>query len=132
MPFQTLGDGLYLVKQKSLNKPGIEHYGILDVGNRLRHPNVDGVNPTIVHQTPPQLRIDWFANTGNWEVLGKITDENMAIERIKYAANNPGYDLFGNNCEQFARYVATGKHESTQLQAVTILGLTALAIYAFR
>lgn len=130
MPFQGLHNGLYLVKQKSQNKPGIEHYGILDIGNRLMIPTADSINPTVVHQTPPRLRVDWFAGTGNWEILGQITDEKMALERIKYAANNPAYDLFGHNCEQFARFVATGKHESTQLQAAAIVGLAAFTIYA--
>lgn len=37
------------------------------------------------------------------------------------ALRRPSYDLFGNNCENFARYVATGKRESTQVQAVGIL-----------
>ncbi len=131
MPFQGYEDGLYLVKQKSHNKPGIEHYGILDIGNRLGHPRADGFNPTVIHQTPPQLRIDWFGGTGLWSILGKITDENMARGRVQRAAQDPMYDLFGHNCEQFARFVATGKHESTQLQAVAVVGLAALAIYAF-
>ena len=132
MPFQSYHDGLYLVKQKSQNKLGIEHYGILDIGNRLAHAMADGINPTVVHQTPPQLRIDWFGGTGMWVVLGQITDEEMAKKRIKHAANNPQYDLFGHNCEQFARFVATGNHESTQLQSAAVISLAALAIYAFR
>jgi hypothetical protein len=132
VPFQNYNDGLYLVKQRSQNKPGIEHYGILDIGNRLGHPKADGINPTVVHQTPPQLRVDWLAGTGNWEVLGKITDEQMARQRVKQAANQPHYDLFGHNCEQFARFIATGKHESTQFQSAAVIGLAALAIYAFR
>lgn len=132
MPFQGCEDGLYIAKQKSQNKLGIEHYGILDIGNRLNHPNADGINPTVVHQTPPQLRIDWLKDTGIWALLGKITDEAMARERISIAAKTPNYELFGNNCEHFARFIATGKRESRQLQSAAVISLAALAIYALR
>ena len=43
------------------------------------------------------------------------------------------YDLFGNNCEHFARYVALGNRESTQVQgAVVLTGLAALTILSLR
>lgn len=112
MPYQGYSDGLYLVKQKSPNK-GVDHYGILDIGNRVRHPNVYGDHPVVIQQVPPTLRVDWFQNTGAWEVLGRITYEAMAIQRMNTAFATPNYDLFGNNCEHFARFVATGKREST-------------------
>ncbi|MDR1789540.1 MAG: lecithin retinol acyltransferase family protein [Opitutaceae bacterium] len=35
-----------------------------------------------------------------------------AKERIIEASKNPKYDLFGNNCEHFAKYVAFDKKES--------------------
>jgi hypothetical protein len=130
MPYQGYPDGLYLVKQKSAEK-GVEHYGVLDIGNRIGHPGVIGVMPVVLHQVPPTLRLDWVHLTGNWVVLGRVTDESMARERIRAAAAQPNYDLFGNNCEHFARYVATGRRESTQLQAVGIFaGLALLAIWA--
>ena len=128
MPYEHLDDGLYLLKQKSAEK-GVDHYGILDVGNRLRHPEVVAqVQPVVVHQRPPRIQLDWLQNTGQWQVLGKITDEADAIVRMMAAAKNPKYDLFGHNCEHFARYVATGRHESTQIQAAVVLaGLAAIA-----
>ena len=132
MPYQRLIDGLHLLKQKSQAK-GADHYGILDVGNRLRQPNVNGTQPVVIHQTPPSIRLDWLQNTGQWQVLGKITDEVAAIVRINEAAARPDYDLFANNCEHFARYVATGTKESTQLQAVVIVsGLAALTYIAIQ
>ena len=128
MPYEHLDDGLYLLKQKSAEK-GVDHYGILDVGNRLRHPEVVAqVQPVVVHQRPPRIQLDWLQNTGQWQVLGKITDEADAIVRMMAAAKNPKYDLFGHHCEHFARYVATGRHESTQIQAAVVLaGLAAIA-----
>jgi len=126
VPYGSLQDGLYLLRQPA-QKPGIHHYGILDVGNRLGIQGVDGRQPVVVHQTPPRLRPDWLQETGQWEVHLQITDEQAAIQRINKAFLNPNYDLFGNNCEHFARYVATGVHESTQLQvAGMIAGLAAL------
>lgn len=128
MPYQGYVDGLYLVKQRSAKK-GCDHYGIVDIGNRTRHPRVDGHQPVVFHQVPPVLRADWLQDTGSWDVLARITDEAMAIERLKAAAGNPNYDLFGNNCEHFARFVAMGRRESTQLQAVMVLGgLAALTV----
>ena len=132
MPYQQYPDGLYLLKQKPEAK-GVDHYGILDVGNRMGHPQVDGRHPVVIHQTPPSIRLDWLQYTGTWSVLGRITDEDEAKARMNVAFENPNYDLFGHNCEHFARYVATGRHESTQLQAVGIVaGLTALVIYTNR
>ncbi len=131
MPYQNLIDGLYLVKTKSVNK-GVDHFGILDVGNRLGHPAVDAVHSVLVHQMPPAIRLDWFHEVGGaWEVLGRIEDEQIARDRMNRAFKEPTYDLFGHNCEHFARYVATGKRESIQLQAVGIVvGLAALAFIA--
>jgi hypothetical protein len=65
-------------------------------------------------------------------MLGPVTDEQFALQRLKVAAANPDYDLFGNNCEHFARFVATGVRESTQLRAaVVVVGLAALTFFAF-
>ena len=132
MPYQGHPDGLYLLVQRSEEK-GVDHYGILDIGNRIGGPHVDGRHPVVIHQTPPSIRLDWLQGTGIWRVLGKITDEGHAIRRMRIAFLNPAFDLFGHNCEQFARFVATGVNESTQLQAIGfVVGLTALAIVALQ
>jgi len=114
MPNHQLVAGLYLVKQQSPSK-GVEHYGILDTGNRLGY----GRQPVVVHQTPPGIRADWLAGTGGWLVLGRVLAG--ATARIQMSLQNPRYDLFGHNCEHFARYVATGRRESHQLQAVVAM-----------
>jgi len=133
MPYQGFADGLYLLKQRSQAK-GVDHYGILDVGNRIAHPEVNWRHPPVViHQTPPRLRLDWLQNTGQWQALGRIDDEGGALARIQQAFQNPKYDLFGHNCEHFARFVVNGKPESTQLQAaVALTGLAVLTWVAFR
>lgn len=132
MPYQGYPDGLYLVTQKSEAKR-VDHYGILDIGNRIRYSEADGINPVIIHQTPPTIRIDWFQNTGVWQMKGRVTDEPFALQRLKAAAANPSYDLFGHNCEHFARFVATGVRESTQIQAAAVIaGLATLAFFAMK
>lgn len=118
MPNYKLRNGLYLIKQKCQVKGLlVDHYGILDIGNRLCLP-VNGSAPVVIHQTPPRIRTDWLNNTGQWDLLGQIVDEPRAIARINKVLENDMYDLFGNNCEHFARFVATGARESTQLQAL--------------
>jgi hypothetical protein len=120
MPFKDLEDGLYLVEQKSVFKGNnILHYGVLDVGNILNHPKYLHENPLILHQTPPQIRADYLSNTGIWTVRGVVTLEDLdaAIKRIQDALKNPHYDLFGHNCEHFARYVTQGKRTSHQVMA---------------
>lgn len=135
MPYQNLEDGLYIIEQPA-EKNGIRitHFGILDVGNVLRHPNIDGSHPIVVHQTPPNIRADFLGNTGSWNIRGKIEDIAGAIERIKEAAKNPSYDLFGNNCEHFARFIAQGERYSSQVfwGGATVIALSALAFYALR
>ncbi len=129
MPHNIRKAGLYLLMQKTQMKGVlVDHYGILDIGNRMNLPNA-GWQPLVIHQTPPQIRLDRLADTGDWKVLGQITDETDAISRINKAIENNAYDLFGNNCEHFARYVATGRRESTQLQALGLgVGLLAIVV----
>ena len=132
MPYQDYPDGLYLLKQQSQRKP-VDHYGVLDVGNRLGLPQVIGIHPVVVHQTPPTITLSWLQDTGIWTVLGRVENEASAMQRMRHALREPTYDLFGHNCEQFARYVATGKKESTQLQAAGfVVGLVALVYVAGR
>jgi hypothetical protein len=117
MPYQNLADGLYLLRQWSPEK-GVWHFGILDVGNRIKNKAIRrGSEPIVIHQTPPTLKMEWLHETGAWEVLGRISDEKIARVRIKEAANTPMYDLFANNCQHFATFIATGVRQSTQVQA---------------
>jgi hypothetical protein len=127
MPYQGIPDGLYLVRQHSQEKR-VDHYGIIDIGNRLRYPHAP--QPVVIHQSPPSIRADWLQTTGAWAIVGKIEDEAGAIARVNQAATNPAYDLLVHNCEHFARYVATGTRESTQVQGVVaIAGLVGLVVF---
>lgn len=122
MPYRHLSNGLYLMRQPGA-KVGIDHYGILDVGNIIGHPQVDEFHPTVIHQTPPKVKMDWLEDTGNWEILGKVHPMHLhqAIQRVRIALRNQDYDFFSNNCEQFARFIAEGESYCTQLQAAGAL-----------
>lgn len=130
MPYQNLPDTLYLIRQPS-GKFGVDHYGILDVGNVLNQRTVIGDHPVVIHQTPPRVRMDWLQNTGTWVIEGHVEPGQLqpAIARVSIALQNQEYDFFSNNCEQFARFIVEGNKYSTQLQAVSIVAtLVALPI----
>jgi hypothetical protein len=130
MPYQHLSDGLYLLKRRSQAKP-FDHYAVLDVGNRFGLILTDRSQPVVVHQTPPGITTNWLRDTGDWQVVGKAVYETQCIERLRIALRNPSYDFFAHNCEQFARFVTTGTHESTQLRtAAVIAGIAALVYFA--
>ncbi|SRR6266496_745760 len=132
MPHGLLSDGLYLVKQRAqVSKSGVEHYGIMNVGNRLAQSPAHGFvrRPVVYHNTPPSLRAEWLTNTGGWAIVSRIEDERAAIARLRAAWRNPSYDMLGNNCEHFAFYVATGERKSPQVRAgVTIASIAAIVI----
>ena len=106
-----LRSGLYLVTRLKL--PGVVHYGVLDVGNRLRAIGIAS-GAMVWHQHPTGLRVDPFQQH-EWLVGARIVDEDGARNRLQAAKRSPLYDLFGNNCEHFARLIATGSRKSVQV-----------------
>lgn len=132
MPHLDLPHGLYWIFNDSPKK-GVKHHAILDVGNRLGYPDVSGWNPVIVHQTPPVICREPLGDPNGWHLVGRIADERGAIQRIVEACANPLYAFISNNCEHFARYVATGVRESKQVQGAGVLaGIVALFFVALR
>lgn len=122
--------GLYLIRQYSRQK-GVYHFGILDVGNQFGYPMVS--EPIVFHQVHPRIRADLLSATGEWESLGRVCDTGAAMERLRQAIATPCYDFVFNNCEHFARYVATGNRESVQVRdAATAIGAAALLFLAVR
>ncbi len=131
MPFKNYSDGLYLLKQSSeKNGIAIEHYGVLDIGNVLGHSQHDGSHPVVIHQTPPRIRIDWLQDTGNWHVIGKVFDLISAKQRLREAFKKPSYDLFGNNCEHFARFITQNQYTSNQL-VCGLAGVTTAGVLVY-
>lgn len=129
MAYQGYSDGIYLAAQPS-RKGGFAHFLVLDIGNRLEVPGADGMNPVIVHQTPPGIQAELFQGEGVW-LLAKATDDAAALQRYRAACTVPAYHFLRHNCEHFARFVVTGTWESKQLQGIGWLaGITALVIVA--
>lgn len=118
---EQLPPGLYWIVRQS-QKKGVEHHAVLDVGNCIGYPDVYPTSPIIVHQTPPQIRRDPYYGTGDWKIVMAIEDHANAIHRLRVACANPFYNTAANNCEHFARYVATGVRESHQVRAVGFVG----------
>jgi hypothetical protein len=128
---EYLGDGVYLVKQRSATK-SVDHYGILDVGDRLALGRPWRAEPVVIHQTPPSIQVSCLRNTGSWQVLGRIANERAARERMRAATQNSRYDLLGRNCEHFARFIATGVKRSTQIETAAIIATIALLALTLR
>ncbi len=133
MPYIGHADGLYLIVTCATNKV-FDHYGVLDIGNRTGLQGERDNGPIVIHLTNPEGLVRQPLDTirREWKILaGPASDEEAALARMWEAAANPTYNLTENNCEQFARYVIFGKHESKQLQAVgwMTVGAVALAIF---
>jgi hypothetical protein len=77
----------------------------------------------IIHQTPPSIRREPFARTGYWTIEKRILDERSAVQRLIEACGRPEYHLVGNNCEHFARHIATGVRESQQVQIFGLISI---------
>lgn len=60
-----------------------------------------------------------FARGGNVEVVAyrqTCAAPDIVLRRAESRLGEEGYDLFGNNCEHFARWCKTGQHESRQVR----------------
>jgi hypothetical protein len=119
MSYRHFPRGLYFARQWSQGK-GVWHYAIVAIHQ--------GSEPVVIHLCREGLRVDWLRDTGTWHTE-RITDEAGAVARLQRIPMDQRYDWLVNNCEQFARHVAEGRHESTQVRsAVVLLGAVALAL----
>ncbi len=130
MPYNNIDNGLYLAKQPGAIVKGypVTHFGIIDIGNVLESPQVEKDSPTVVHQTPPEVRFEYVSDKQPWEITDRITDIDEAKKRIEKAVEEPEYDLFENNCEHFANFVAKGNKSSGQIVIGTVATLGAIAL----
>lgn len=120
--------GIYLIKTSSQTLPNvIDHFGVLIAGPALLSVGYWEDKPIIFHLTDTGFQIDYVEQFGNVERLGKVNQNQIsqAIWRLKISFFNPRYDLFSNNCEQFARFTTEGYKQSIQLQNIVGVGLLA-------
>lgn len=77
-----------------------------------------------------------FAAGGSVRVVGYGTCDPVVtvLNRVRVALGSSGYDLFQNNCEHFARWCKTGRHESLQVKRAllggAVVATTAAMFYA--
>lgn len=130
MPYKNFAGGLYFARQPA-TKAGVgAHFGIIDVGNRRRAPTRRR-EPVVWHLRQPGITTSWLHETEPWQILDKIRNEAAALQRLRIAQQyNPRYAIHRDNCEHFARFIAYGRWESKQVQAVTVIGLITLVALA--
>ena len=123
--------GIYLAKKPAEKFGGlIEHYGIIEVGNILNLVAADLNTLVVYHQTAEKgFTYEYISSPSPWTIIGRVRNENLmdARSRLINASTEPNYDLWGNNCEHFARYVASGEKTSSQLNGcLAVTGLVAI------
>ena len=109
----TLPPDAYLLKQRSAK--WVDHYGCLLVS--------DSKPPVIYHLTRDGIKRDRLQDNPEWLLLGQSGNAKAAFMRLSESFNRPCYRLVSNNCEHFARYVVTGRHESAQVQEAVVAGV---------
>lgn len=120
-----LTKGLYLVKKPAEKFLGlVDHYAVIDVGNSLRLFPKTEKGPVVIEKIDGKGIVVGYI-LDNWTIIGKVSDHYLfpASFRLVQALKDPTYDLFGNNCEHFARFIAEGKKESIQVKSFGALAL---------
>ena len=114
------GDHLFVYRT------GYSHHGI-DLGNgRVIHFESDPwrkLSGTIIGKAAPKIRevsLNEFSggrplNVRQYEICD---DVETVIERSRNRVGDVRYDVFQNNCEHFAVWCKTGRHESTQVESL--------------
>ncbi len=108
----AFGDQVYAMREM-VGVPGVyEHHGI-DCGNDSIIHYYKGVEVATVTETPR----DVFARGGpifvKYQPVAFLPD--IVVQRARSRLGEQRYDLLTNNCEHFAVWCKTGRHESEQL-----------------
>lgn len=103
------------------------------------HHGIDYGDDTVIHYTGEMLQgvisrtsIDSFAS-GNKVFVRQYhiyDSSDLVIQRAESRLNEDKYDLIFNNCEHFATWCKTGKHESEQVNRVAATTVSAVGIGA--
>jgi hypothetical protein len=108
----TLGDQVYAMREVA-GVPGVyEHHGI-DCGDDTVIHYYKGGEVATVTRTPKEL----FARGGAIFVKPQTVTflPHIVVERAASRLGEQRYDLLTNNCEHFANWCKTGRHECLQL-----------------
>ena len=106
---------------------GGEHWGVLMPGN------------LVAHNTPERgehvSTLLEFAPDGKFRVVRHVLPEHYhaSMHRIQMALQSPStYHATKNNCQSFANRVTGEQARSPTVQAIGLVALAGLFIYAFR
>lgn len=123
--FPELLEGIYLVKRKGEKSSGYDHYGFVVSGKFLKSFNLPEGKTKVIHKTDIGV-VENDYDSLSWQVIYKMPENEtlLAILRTKQSLNDK-YNLLFDNCEHFARYVTTGKKESSQVQNLVAFVLVA-------
>ncbi|XDD45585.1 hypothetical protein AB3N60_12820 [Leptospira sp. WS39.C2] len=120
-----LTKGLYLVKKPAEKFLGlVDHYAVIDAGNTSGLFSNFGQGPILIEKIVGKGNVYRYMS-GDWTILGKVKDHHIfaATLRLAQALNDPSYDLLGNNCEHFARFIAEGRKTSKQVNSFGAIAL---------
>lgn len=118
-----LPKGVYLAIRPAEKMGGlIDHYGVVEIGNVLGLVEYDVRYPIVYEKNVGEGLVANYADS-RWKIVSKVDDQflNQVRTRLNLSSQNPRYDLFGNNCEHFARFVVEGKSYSGQLQTAGVI-----------
>lgn len=116
-------EGIYLVERKGAKSSAYDHYGFTVSGKFLKYFNLPRGKAKVIHKYDTGV-VESDYDSLSWQVIHKMQENEipLAILRTKLSLNDK-YNLLFDNCEHFARYVTTGKKESSQVQNVVGLSL---------
>ncbi len=121
---------LYLAKQWAPEKV-VEHYAIIGPGRHLGFPRILGSLVLELMAGGPRVR--HLGLNESW-TLQPIQDVVGACKRIRELSRDwkrHEYDALGNNCEHWARYIASGVRRSEQVRGILIAGILVAGLVMF-
>jgi hypothetical protein len=126
---RSLAKGLYLIRQFQAQK-GVEHSGILDVGNCAGLvPSMFASEPLVIHLPASGYAVQPFGETGTWSFVRRLGDQAGAVKRLRALHVDPGeYSAVTNNCEHFTAKVETGAPSSPQLVERILVAASLIAL----
>lgn len=126
---KPLPAGYYLISRGKLAGPGT-HYGLLEITlmTQFQQDQVFDLQTTGYRV----ISFDDFAQ-GKEVTIHEGKPPSAAAEILERARNvprwKPAYDILANNCEHAARFVYSGKHESTQIAGLAALGVVGVILF---
>ena len=112
-------DGDLFGRHLSVNRGPIKHHGVGLEYRRVAHINIQ-------HRKVHIVSFDEFSKGNEVQIIyhnkqrfDLLQTRNRAMSLI----GNPGYNLLSNNCEHLARWCATGKSESKQVQTALLMSV---------